>query len=277
MKYLVFPRIRVQAANMMSASFLMGGPPLCAAYGLGEALCHHVGGGAKVTGVAFIHHDREPLGQSFFGVFSPQQRRGAAFTFGSSSRGKDYSSKNEHALSLQPVACAHMSVSMIWEMENMEDMCAAEIFLHDAHFAGGSIIRHGPVGEYRSMDDALRCLGGGYVLTDRRDMLEGKGKDQAALLVEALGAAPDAEKGNTWLAAACVGYAAVTPFEHRAGVRNGFLHAFAEPLVGMVQYCSLRSWLRENDAEDALWRPLWPEEAGDVFVLQQDKEAYNEW
>ena len=141
MKYLVFPRIRVQAANMMSASFLMGGPPLCAAYGLGEALCHHVGGGAKVTGVAFIHHDREPLGQSFSAFFLRSRGGERRLPSAVSSRGKDYSSKNEHALSLQPVACAHMSVSMIWEMENMEDMRAAEIFLHDAHFAGGSIIR----------------------------------------------------------------------------------------------------------------------------------------
>ena len=81
MSYLVFPRVRVQAANMLSASFLMGGPPVFAAYGLGEALCFHLGGGAKVTGMALIHHNREALGQSFNGVFSPQQRRAAAFTF----------------------------------------------------------------------------------------------------------------------------------------------------------------------------------------------------
>lgn len=78
MNYLVFPRVRVQAANMLSASFLMGGPPVFAAYGLGEALCFHLGGGAKVTGMALIHHNREALGQSFYGVFSPQQRRAAA-------------------------------------------------------------------------------------------------------------------------------------------------------------------------------------------------------
>lgn len=277
MKYLVVPRMRVQAANMMGASFLMGGPPLCAAYGFGEALCHHAGGGAKVTGVALIHHDREALGQSFYGVFSPQQRRGAAFTFGKSSRGSDYSSKNEHALSLQPVACAHMSVSVVWELEQMADMHAAEAFLHGARFAGGDIVRHGPVYECRSMEEALRGIGGGYVLTDRRDLLENRQKDQASLMVEALGEVPDAEKGNSWLAAACVGYAAVTPFEHRSGVRNGFLHAFAEPLVGMVQYCSLRTWLREHDAEEALWRPVWPEDAGDVFVLRQDTEESVDW
>ena len=115
MSYLVFPRVRVQAANMLSASFLMGGPPVFAAYGLGEALCFHLGGGAKVTGMALIHHNREALGQSFNGVFSPQQRRAAAFTFNKQAffasktppPGSDYSSKNPHALSLQPVACAH--------------------------------------------------------------------------------------------------------------------------------------------------------------------------
>lgn len=82
---------------MLAASFLMGGPPVFAAYGLGEALCFHLGGGAKVTGMALIHHNREALGQSFYGVFSPQQRRAAAFTFGKSANGSDYSSKNPHA------------------------------------------------------------------------------------------------------------------------------------------------------------------------------------
>ena len=47
MSYLVFPRVRVQAANMLAASFLMGGPPVFAAYGLGEALCFHLGEGLK--------------------------------------------------------------------------------------------------------------------------------------------------------------------------------------------------------------------------------------
>ena len=65
MSYLVFPRVRVQAANMLSASFLMGGPPVFAAYGLGEALCFHLGGGAKVTGMALIHHKPRGAGAIF--------------------------------------------------------------------------------------------------------------------------------------------------------------------------------------------------------------------
>ena len=153
MSYLVFPRVRVQAANMLSASFLMGGPPVFAAYGLGEALCFHLGGGAKVTGMALIHHNREALGQSFNGVFSPQQRRAAAFTFNKQAffasktppPGSDYSSKNPHALSLQPVACAHLRVSIIWELEQVAGMMEAREFLHRARLSGGLVTGHGEI------------------------------------------------------------------------------------------------------------------------------------
>lgn len=197
MSYLVFPRVRVQAANMLSASFLMGGPPVFAAYGLGEALCFHLGGGAKVTGMALIHHNREALGQSFYGVFSPQQRRAAAFTFGKSANGSDYSSKNPHALSLQPVACAHLRVSIIWELEQVAGVKEAREFLHRARLSGGLVTGHGEIVLEDSLEAAFDRVGNGYVVTDRRDMLEDKGKNQAELLVEALGAQPSAGEDNT--------------------------------------------------------------------------------
>lgn len=71
MGYLVFPHVRIQAANMLSASFLVGGPPVFTAYGLREALCSYLDGGAKVMGMTLIHYNREALGQSFYGVLSP--------------------------------------------------------------------------------------------------------------------------------------------------------------------------------------------------------------
>ena len=197
MSYLVFPRVRVQAANMLAASFLMGGPPVFAAYGLGEALCFHLGGGAKVTGMALIHHNREALGQSFYGVFSPQQRRAAAFTFGKSANGSDYSSKNPHALSLQPVACVHLRVSIIWELEQVAGVMEAREFLHRARLSGGLVTGHGEIVLEDSLETAFDRVGNGYVVTDRRDMLEDKGKNQAELLVEALGAQPSAGEDNT--------------------------------------------------------------------------------
>ena len=271
MSYLVFPRVRVQAANMLSASFLMGGPPVFAAYGLGEALCFHLGGGAKVTGMALIHHNREALGQSFNGVFSPQQRRAAAFTFGKSANGSDYSSKNPHALSLQPVACAHLRVSIIWELEQVAGVKEAREFLHRARLSGGLVTGHGEIVLEDSLEAAFDRVGNGYVVTDRRDMLEDKGKNQAELLVEALGAQPSAGEDNTWLSATCLGYAAITSFEHRGGARCGYPHAFAEPLVGMVQYRSLRQWRKEADAEEALWRPVWLDDRRGAFVLRQEQ------
>ena len=271
MSYLVFPRVRVQAANMLSASFLMGGPPVFAAYGLGEALCFHLGGGAKVTGMALIHHNREALGQSFYGVFSPQQRRAAAFSFGKSAIGSDYSSKNPHALSLQPVACAHLRVSIIWELEQVAGVVEAREFLHRARLSGGLVTGHGEIVLEDSLEAAFDRVGNGYVVTDRRDMLEDKGKNQAELLVEALGAQPSAGEDNTWLSATCLGYAAITSFEHRGGARCGYPHAFAEPLVGMVQYRSLRQWRKEADAEEALWRPVWLDDRRGAFVLRQEQ------
>ena len=271
MSYLVFPRVRVQAANMLSASFLMGGPPVFAAYGLGEALCFHLGGGAKVTGMALIHHNREALGQSFYGVFSPQQRLAAAFTFGKSANGSDYSSKNPHALSLQPVACAHLRVSIIWELEQVAGVKEAREFLHRARLSGGLVTGHGEIVLEDSLEAAFDRVGNGYVVTDRRDMLEDKGKNQAELLVEALGAQPSAGEDNTWLSATCLGYAAITSFEHRGGARCGYPHAFAEPLVGMVQYRSLRQWRKEADAEEALWRPVWLDDRRGAFVLRQEQ------
>ena len=271
MSYLVFPRVRVQAANMLSASFLMGGPPVFAAYGLGEALCFHLGGGAKVTGMALIHHNREALGQSFYGVFSPQQRRAAAFTFGKSANGSDYSSKNPHALSLQPVACAHLRVSIIWELEQVAGVKEAREFLHRARLSGGLVTGHGEIVLEDSLEAAFDRVGNGYVVTDRRDMLEDKGKNQAELLVEALGAQPSAGEDNTWLSATCLGYAAITSFEHRGGARCGYPHAFAEPLVGMVQYRSFRQWRKEADAEEALWRPVWLDDRRGAFVLRQEQ------
>ena len=271
MSYLVFPRVRVQAANMLSASFLMGGPPVFAAYGLGEALCFHLGGGAKVTGRALIHHNREALGQSFYGVFSPQQRRAAAFTFGKSANGSDYSSKNPHALSLQPVACAHLRVSIIWELEQVAGVKEAREFLHRARLSGGLVTGHGEIVLEDSLEAAFDRVGNGYVVTDRRDMLEDKGKNQAELLVEALGAQPSAGEDNTWLSATCLGYAAITSFEHRGGARCGYPHAFAEPLVGMVQYRSLRQWRKEADTEEALWRPVWLDDRRGAFVLRQEQ------
>ena len=169
------------------------------------------------------------------------------------------------------MACAHLRVSIIWELEQVAGVMEAREFLHRARLSGGLVTGHGEIVLEDSLEAAFDRVGNGYVVTDRRDMLEDKGKNQAELLVEALGAQPSAGEDNTWLSAACLGYAAITPFEHRGGARCGYTHAFAEPLVGMVQYRSLRQWRKEADAEEALWRPVWLDDRRGAFVLRQEQ------
>ena len=102
------------------------------------------------------------------------------------------------------MACAHLRVSIIWELEQVAGMMEAREFLHRARLSGGLVTGHGEIVLEDSLEAAFDRVGNGYVVTDRRDMLEDKSKNQAELLVEALGAQPAAGEDNTWLSAACL-------------------------------------------------------------------------
>lgn len=52
---------------------------------------------------------------------------------------------------------------------------------------------------------------------------------------------------------------------HRAGVRGGYEHAFAEPLIGLVQFISQR----QHAGPVPWWRHGWS--ADDVFLVTQDE------
>ena len=82
---------------------------------------------------------------------------------------------------------------------------------------------------------------------------------------------PDAARdpGTGWLAPAVLGYAATTAYARRVGVRADFLHAFAEPLVGLVQFVSVRQW-RSRRQGVPWWRHGWI--ADDVFVVSQNPD-----
>ena len=266
MQYLVLPHAHVQAGNLCNTNYLIGGPQLMAAYGLGEFVCYRLGGGARVTGFLLVHHNLQPLGETFKGVFQPQQRRGASFTY-EKSHDSDYSSTNKHALSLQPTATAHSEVSIVWEVENLEDVLSAVDLLDRAKFAGGLITRHGEVKGVDDVFEALKIIRTGWLVADRRDLLEERSANQLEEMITALGTKNDSK--NSWLSATCLGYAAVTPFATRSGAREGYEHAFGEPLVGMVQYVSMRKLLNKEVSDaNVLWRPGWIGDHDDVFLLQ---------
>jgi len=259
--FLVISHLRIQSANIHNASFLLGGPPILPGYFFAHALSRKLN--FQVDGVAMIHHQMNPQGQFFYGVFSPQQRRGAAFTF-DANRGRDYSSKNPHALSLQPVATADLSVTLLISCEGLRSIEGVETFLHSAKFSGGLVVDNGSPEIFSSIEEAVNSIGNGFAVLDRRDLLEPReGRNQAELFIEALGARSHADVDLSWMSATCLGYAGISAFEDRAGAREGYQHVFAEPLVGLVQYRSLRACVDLN----ILWRPEWI--SGDVFRVCQ--------
>ena len=270
MNYFVIPQIRVQTANMFNTSFLIGGPPVLTSFLFAHALARKEGEGNTVSGIVLVHHKTTPLGQFFvmnsrnvtdqmrnsFGRFYPQQRRAASFTFGRTRR--DYA-KNSLSLSLQPVANAHMLLSLVIETDGQLSVEEAENFLYNGRFSGGQILSHGQPTEHSELEEAIKCIRSGYFVMDRKDLLEPRDdRNQAELMIEHLGkdGRLAAEAGNAWLSATCLGYACITPFENRSGAREAYSHAFVEPLVGLVQYRSVHSF-KNNDASlhQLVWRP----------------------
>lgn len=269
MSYLVIPRMRVEGVNIVNSSLLIGGPPVLAAYFMAHALGRKLGEGVRVQAVALVVHQYTPLGESFYGIFHPQLRRGAAFTFGPSLNSTDYSSKNKQALSLQPVASAHMCVTLIIKVDTIASLEPVDSFLSSGRLAGGTIRSHGELLLRNDLDGAFAAINSGFVVMDRRDLLEkAAGTTRAEQFVAALGHKAVKGDGLEWLAATCVGHAAITPFEHRSGVREGYEHAFSEPLLGLVQYVSVRQ-CKEAALEQCLWHPNWMQ--ADVFRLYQER------
>jgi len=266
--FIVIPGMRVQGANILNSQIVMGGPPVMAAVLFGHALTVRAGLGVKALGAAMIHHSITPLGDWTYGVFQPQQRRAAAFTF-TNKADKDYSSKNKQALSLQPTASAHMRLSLLIETDDYTPV-PDEIprFLATSRFAGGRVAGHGAVVQCDEIEEAIEVIRTGYAVLDRRDLLaDNQNVSPAHAMVNALGTVPE-EGGDSWLSATCVGYAAITDVRARPGGRDldlGYEHAFAEPLVGMTQFRSIR--MLDGPADRLVWRPHWPRE--DVFVVQQ--------
>lgn len=69
---------------------------------------------------------------------------------------------------------------------------------------------------------------------------------------------------DLWLSPAALGYAMTTSFQRRAGVRADVEHAFAETLVGLVQFVSVRY----HPPRIPWWHHDWPAE--DMFVVRQE-------
>lgn len=275
MIFVLIPHLKVQTANLHSAGFLVGGAPLMAASLLTHALARELG--CTDQGVALLHHDRQDLGEWVYGRFYPQQRRGATFI------GKnDYSSKNKYALSLQPTATAHLQVSLIMAFDQFNNTGALEAMLRrNSRFAGGQIVGWGSPQLFENAEDLLDHCPNGFFVQDRQcwliEHMQAYGLGRIEALTDLLARR---DETRPWLSAAVLGYALLEPPTARAGSREGYPHAYAEPLVGLVQYVTRRQILEQittNDDGDTVLPPLfwareWTAPSGgqpDFFTLQQ--------
>ncbi|MGY6277235.1 type I-F CRISPR-associated protein Csy2 [Methylomonas sp. MgM2] len=266
-EYVLLPRLEIQNANAQSAWWLINAAPVMAANLFAHNLGRHCRRFPRAVGI--FHHHGQLLGERFYRKFHPQQRRGAVFIDGA-----DYASTNKHALSLQPTASCHLTWSLLLAFsvdDGLPSLTKVHDFLHGARLAGGQIIRHEPAEALNDVDAVKRRLRGGFWLVERRDLLENR--DPLDGLIAACGLAKqkadETEPGQlpaSWLTPTTLGYAAITDFAQRGGVRDGYPHAYAEPLIGLAQYVSPRHW---GERPLPLWRGHWPQD--DVFIVTQQE------
>lgn len=272
-KYLVIPRMEVQSANAQPAWWLTG-PPSPMAY-LGFA--HNLGRilGEPATAVAVVHHDYQMLAERMPSIsgsdrrLRPHQMRAAVFV-----DGDDYSSSNKYALSLQPLVRCHLTVSLAlaFDDEASLDLDGVGRFLATARLAGGTVAEHGEPSIVTSRQACRQALGPGFLLIERSDLMQPEEGDSDVLdtllrVTRRPAKESDAQDDGTparpstehpWLLPTTLGYAAVTPIEARQRSREGYAHAYAEPLVGLAQYVSL-----SKNPPLAFWRYARPRP--DVF------------
>lgn len=253
--YLVLPRIDISDANAQPAWWIIGPPPPTAYWGFAYALGMSID--AKPESIAIVHHHIEYQGEYFYRQFHPQQYRSATYI-----DHDDYSSRNPHQLSGQPTARCRLTLSIVLRVSDEDasgiDLAHVADFLRTARIAGGAIdgFRRPQIND--RMGEVRGVVRTGFCLHDRQDLMVGSERDTDNLdtLLRVTRDAQDTRNEDDaslgWLMPTTLGYRAVTTFEQRDGVRQGLDHAYAEPLVGLVQYRSLRKhgWAFWKHAHD---------------------------
>jgi len=280
--YLLLPQLEVRHANAVSSYWALSPEVVLAARQMVHALARQLGVVEQEAGVALIHHHVEMLGEQLpkDQRFRPQQRRGAVYI-----DRHDYSDKNKHALSIQPTATMHLRITLIARFRGGTPLDLSEVrrFLRGGRLAGGQIVEHGDIEVLHRESAVWERLRAGHLVLERPDLLQPAEDDRdiidpffRALVQGEPENIPDDEteesregdRRGTWLVPATLGYAAVTPVEPRRGAREGYPAAYAEPLVGLIQYQPLRE-ARESGPLP-FWDYSYPEPG--VFVITHDNQ-----
>ncbi len=281
-RYIVIPRIQVEHANALQTWWIIAPPSPMTIQGLvramGLRLGHHFEAFAVVHhSVQWLASEGDPSGRSVHAADAPDEwvamfwNRTLALQ---QPQGASYIDRDDHidggiSKGLQPTARCHVTLSLVLEAPPDSALTDFEIarFLRTARLAGGSIIAHGAIRFADSRAEALALLRHGFFLVDRADLVAMR-MARAATPIDGLEAllellvARDSDPDVTpepWLSANVVGYTTLEAPRQRAGVRQGAPHAYAEALVGLVQY---------QPARHAGVLPLWR------YAVDDQRRAY---
>jgi CRISPR type I-F-associated protein Csy2 len=244
--YLIIPRIQVQNANAQPVAWIIGPPPVTAYAGFAHALALAAGATGH-CGVGIVHHDIQFLGEEAYFTLNPHQFRAAGLI-----DPEDYA-KGGNNLSAQPSARCHLTVSLAirFKADEALSITLVEPFLRGARLAGGSIVEHGfhPENSACFFDDEadvdviINAIGSGHAIHERQDLMQKQDHHTDILdtLLQAANQAKTPEADAHWLMPTALGYVQITPATKRNKSRGDIDHAFAEVLVGMVQYRLLRT------------------------------------
>ncbi len=250
-KYIVIPNIKVQNANAQPAYWMVSAPSITAYVGFAHALAMCIGEKAH-EGIAIVHHDIQFLGEKLTGEngqhnLFPHQFRAAGFI------DKDDYVANGHSLSDQPTARCHLNISLVVAMPEKSkiDSTSIERFLRGARLAGGSIIKFGEIkydcNNHEAAINAIRKTG--FSIVERQDLMELQNGDRDIIDVILRNTLRYVEKPNKekltdntgWIVPSCLGYTGISSLKKRNKSRNELPHIYVEPLVGLIQYQSVRT------------------------------------
>lgn len=255
-QYIVIPRITVSGANAQSAWWLVSGPSPLAWVGLVRKLSRDMGvKDCHKINVAILHHDLEMRGEIFYGDLHPYQlNRAAALTTSKNGTSNDYSSKGlKLSMGLQPVALCNLTATLV--IEGLDDVSVEDLTrrLMQSRLAGGTITGCGRI---KSLEwgAILSAIGNGFFLKSRSDLLENiSAIDRMDKFIKELHDSKSGDKTERkWMVPMNLGYLPITPFCPTPSARNNLPHAYAEPLVGLVEYLSKRA-LQPDELADLFW------------------------
>lgn len=259
-------RMEVTGANAQPAWWFLAPPSPTAYVGFGQALalkCLPPDAVTDFVGVGAVIHSYRLLAEKFKGkkatdnFWRPHQFRAAALI-----NNHDYVA-GTMALSAQPTARCDLTVSLAIVFENGDGVSVdkVKVFMRNARLAGGVVAADSPDIDFiEGMAQVRARIKTGFAVHARPDlMVPAAGEDALDALLHATLPTKENRDANPWVMPATLGYATVTKIQDRVWTRDGHPHAFAEPLVGLVQLKSLK------DAPIPVWKYQRPFER--VFLV----------